>query len=334
MDAPGSHPPVIGVSGKSGSGKTLLIERLVPRLMARGLRVAVVKHCTHRIEADAPGKDSDRLFRAGADVLAAGPSEAFARFHAPDLSLPEAVRRLATGYDLCIAEGYRDADIPRIRIAAAGDRPSADDRGDVLLTVADVAAQIQAAESAVWDFLVRAHRAVPTMALILIGGPGQRAAPQGEVPARILAALTPHSRAVLTAGDGPLPEGLGGLPRLPDAPGVEGPRAALLSALRWRPAARWIVLGCDFPLASAAAAQWLLSQTAVGTDAVMPRPGQDAPGDPLFAVYEPTCRPRLEQAAWEGTRSLREALASERVSQPVIPPALRKTWTHADTPVR
>ena len=122
--------PVIGICGPSGSGKTLLIQQLVPRLVARGLRVAVVKHCTHRIEADRPGKDTDRIFQAGADLLAAGPSESFARFHADQMPLAESVRRLCGKCDLVLVEGSRDAAIPKIwmsrEAADAWGRPQED----------------------------------------------------------------------------------------------------------------------------------------------------------------------------------------------------------------
>jgi len=68
-----ARPLVIQVVGDSGSGKTLVVERSVRRLRARGLSVAVVKHSHH--SPDLRGKDSDRFTRAGARVvLFAGPA--------------------------------------------------------------------------------------------------------------------------------------------------------------------------------------------------------------------------------------------------------------------
>jgi molybdopterin-guanine dinucleotide biosynthesis protein MobB len=135
-ESPQRRPPVIGICGRSGSGKTLLIQQLVPRLMREGLRVGVVKHCTHRIEADTPGKDSDRIFQSGADVLAAGPSESFVRIHADHMPLDECLDLMAERYDVILVEGCRTAAIPKIWIgperADAGDVPA-----NVLLTMAD-----------------------------------------------------------------------------------------------------------------------------------------------------------------------------------------------------
>jgi molybdopterin-guanine dinucleotide biosynthesis protein MobB len=131
------RPPLVGVCGMSGSGKTLLIQQLVPCLTEDGLRVAVVKHCTHRIEADTPGKDSDRIFRAGADVLAAGPSESFVRVHADHMPLEECLQFLGGRYDLILVEGCRAAAIPKIWIGPEPDDPG-DMPGDVLLAMEDV----------------------------------------------------------------------------------------------------------------------------------------------------------------------------------------------------
>ena len=50
--------PIITFVGKSGTGKTTLLEQLIPMLKARGLRLAVLKHDAHHFEMDKPGKDT------------------------------------------------------------------------------------------------------------------------------------------------------------------------------------------------------------------------------------------------------------------------------------
>jgi len=62
----GHAPSVITFVGHSGSGKTTFIEKLVRELTQRGLRVATIKHAHHKVELDAPGKDSWRYTQAGA----------------------------------------------------------------------------------------------------------------------------------------------------------------------------------------------------------------------------------------------------------------------------
>lgn len=75
LDLPRSFPSdssnarglrVIGFVGSSGSGKTTVIEQLVPRLSRHGLRVGVMKHAHHGFDMDRPGKDSYRVRAAGA----------------------------------------------------------------------------------------------------------------------------------------------------------------------------------------------------------------------------------------------------------------------------
>ncbi|QIA27365.1 hypothetical protein DYI95_007310 [Thermaerobacter sp. PB12/4term] len=73
-------PPVVAVTGRSGSGKTQAAAGLIALLAARGLRVLAVKHAAHGFALDVPGSDSQRLAEAGAAAVAlVGPGEAALR---------------------------------------------------------------------------------------------------------------------------------------------------------------------------------------------------------------------------------------------------------------
>src|SRR5881396_3159703 len=61
--------PILCVVGRSNSGKTTLIERLIPELVQAGYRVATVKHAGHGFDLDTEGKDSWRHKRAGASTV-------------------------------------------------------------------------------------------------------------------------------------------------------------------------------------------------------------------------------------------------------------------------
>lgn len=68
---------IIGIVGRSQSGKTNLIKRLIPELKKRGLSVAAIKHCPHGFTLDLEGKDSWEFMAAGSDAVAlAGPDQA------------------------------------------------------------------------------------------------------------------------------------------------------------------------------------------------------------------------------------------------------------------
>lgn len=104
-------PPVLGFAGYSGSGKTTLLTRLLPRLKARGLRVAVIKHAHHEFDIDYPGKDSYELRQAGAErTLIASTRRLALIVERPvprEPLLVELLRVLGHGPDLVLVEGFR-----------------------------------------------------------------------------------------------------------------------------------------------------------------------------------------------------------------------------------
>jgi len=110
--------PIISIVGKSDSGKTTLIEKLLPELTRRGYRVATVKHDVHGFEVDREGKDSWRHKRAGAHtVVIASPNKvALIRDVEKDWNLEEIRERLIRDVDLIISEGYKKDVQPKIEI--------------------------------------------------------------------------------------------------------------------------------------------------------------------------------------------------------------------------
>lgn len=110
---------LFGIVGRSGQGKTTLIEALLPQFRAWGVTVNVVKHSHHVLEFEPPRKDSARFRAAGAgEVLIASPSGyAIVReLHgAPEPTLGELLARLAPA-DLTLVEGYSQADMPRLEV--------------------------------------------------------------------------------------------------------------------------------------------------------------------------------------------------------------------------
>ena len=110
--------PIISIVGKSDSGKTTLIEKLVPELVRRGYRVATVKHDVHGFEVDREGKDSWRHKQAGAHtVIISSPQKiALIRDVEKDSTLDEIRRRWVQDVDLLLSEGYKKDVQPKIEV--------------------------------------------------------------------------------------------------------------------------------------------------------------------------------------------------------------------------
>jgi molybdopterin-guanine dinucleotide biosynthesis adapter protein len=110
--------PIISIVGKSDSGKTTLIEKLVPELTHRGYRVATVKHDVHGFEVDREGKDSWRHKQAGAHtVIISSPQKiALIRDVEKDSTLDEIRRRWVQDVDLLLSEGYKKDVQPKIEV--------------------------------------------------------------------------------------------------------------------------------------------------------------------------------------------------------------------------
>lgn len=112
---------LLGFAAYSGTGKTTLLEQLIPCLIQRGLNIAVVKHSHHDIEMDKPGKDSYRLRKAGAcQLLLAGTQRAllFHEYeHQQDKKLIDQLQLLdIEKLDLVLVEGYRDEPFDKIEL--------------------------------------------------------------------------------------------------------------------------------------------------------------------------------------------------------------------------
>jgi molybdopterin-guanine dinucleotide biosynthesis adapter protein len=111
--------PIVAFVGRSNSGKTTLIERVIPELVRAGYKVATVKHAGHGFDLDTEGKDSWRHKRAGASsviVLSKGSMAMFADV-ADQMHVEDVRDRFLDGtYDLIIAEGWKHEGYPKIVI--------------------------------------------------------------------------------------------------------------------------------------------------------------------------------------------------------------------------
>jgi len=113
--------PLLGIAAWSGTGKTTLVEQLLPRLGERGLRVAVIKHAHHAFDVDQPGKDSYRLRQAGASpMLVASRARVALMMDTPgreEADLAELIDMVRPQHpDLVLVEGFKAWPLPKLEL--------------------------------------------------------------------------------------------------------------------------------------------------------------------------------------------------------------------------
>ncbi|MFQ6051828.1 MAG: molybdopterin-guanine dinucleotide biosynthesis protein B [Candidatus Hydrothermarchaeota archaeon] len=112
-------PPVVSIVGRSGSGKTFLIEKLIKEFKKRGYKVGTIKHHFHKdFEIDIEGKDSWKHAKAGSDaVVISSPSKfAMVKKVEKEASLDHIIDNFLLDMDIVLTEGFTKENKPRIII--------------------------------------------------------------------------------------------------------------------------------------------------------------------------------------------------------------------------
>ena len=110
--------PVVSFVGKSDSGKTTLIEKIIPELIRKGWRVATIKHSRHGFDIDREGKDSWRHRKAGARMTVMSSPEQIAVIENPerDFEIGELRDRYIRDVDIILTEGFKGNPYPKIEV--------------------------------------------------------------------------------------------------------------------------------------------------------------------------------------------------------------------------
>lgn len=114
-------PQIVALVGVSNSGKTTLLEKLIPVLKDRGWRIGTLKHDAHGFDMDHPGKDTYRHREAGAEaVVISGPRRiAVVREEASDQNPHTLIDRYLSDMDLVLVEGFKRYPFPKLEIVRA-----------------------------------------------------------------------------------------------------------------------------------------------------------------------------------------------------------------------
>jgi molybdopterin-guanine dinucleotide biosynthesis protein B len=121
------RPVIISIVSKKRSGKTTLMEKLIPELKRRGYRVGTVKHDTHGFDIDHEGKDTYRHKASGAEaVMISCPWKlSLIKDSSEELPLAQLVERYLSEMDIVLTEGYKHAGMPQVEVfrSAVHDTP-------------------------------------------------------------------------------------------------------------------------------------------------------------------------------------------------------------------
>jgi molybdopterin-guanine dinucleotide biosynthesis adapter protein len=128
---------IVAIVGLSGTGKTLLMTRLIAELKRRGFKVFAVKHGAHGFSLDPEGKDTRAFAEAGAARVAmVSPEDWAVLSREPGAGLMTVVRRFSAGADIALVEGGKGtAGIRKIEVLRAGVSGAALTPPDDLLAV-------------------------------------------------------------------------------------------------------------------------------------------------------------------------------------------------------
>lgn len=123
--------PLLAISAWSGTGKTTLLQLVIPLLKDRGIRTGLIKHTHHQMDIDTPGKDSYLLRKAGADQVIVASNQRWALMCETvdqPLDLPMLASRMdSSKLDLVLVEGFKGEPVPKIVLWRKGVRGGAGD---------------------------------------------------------------------------------------------------------------------------------------------------------------------------------------------------------------
>ena len=130
---------IVSIVGNSDSGKTTLVEKLIPELKSRGYRVATIKHTPHGMTLGDQDTDSWRHLQAGSEatVTSSQTQMVLIKPVAPDVTLNEIASIFGENYDIILAEGFKRDNTPKIEIHRSESGPPLKDIKKLIAIVTD-----------------------------------------------------------------------------------------------------------------------------------------------------------------------------------------------------
>jgi molybdopterin-guanine dinucleotide biosynthesis protein MobB len=328
------HNAVMAVCGHSGTGKTTLIEKLIPRLAA-DMSVGYIKHDGHSFTMDTPGKDTRRAALAGASIVWINDSQKSATLRHYPSSMIDACDTMM-GMEAVIIEGWKNGPMPCCVMSDKNGSLPDEVIPDNIVAVITPTPGMQVETFLCLhrddlDGIERAWRDYwnitrPVLnGLVLTGGKSSRMKRDKAALAYHGIPQTQHAYNLLKSccedlfvscrfeqSDDPDKRDL---PQLHDRFLDMGPMGGILTAFSAHPDRAWLVVACDLPYLNSNAIDFLISQRAAyRTATAFLAPDSGLP-EPLCAIYEPRAYPLMLHRLSKGGKSCpRSFLKNEKIA--------------------
>jgi molybdopterin-guanine dinucleotide biosynthesis protein A len=336
-----SRLPVFRLIGGDGVTDRDFGRALVGELAGRGMRLLIVRFPSGGGPTAASFPSHMAAWATMADGFDGGGRSRIACFEAAECrhAMP-LLTDLARHYTIVMVDGDCGLPLNTLRLAAKAE-PATGDEASVNLRTADPRQGVAACAELLLSWLEEVWQMAPVWACVLIGGRSSRMGRPKHLLEKsdgrtwledTVEVLRPHVERVVLAGQGEIPSSLRDLTRIADVPGVIGPLAGILAAMRWQPDVTWLLVACDMPSLTSPAVQWLLDRRRPGRWAVIPRRSADSHVEPLFACYDRRCRTLFEELRCSGSLKIGIIAHNVNVYRPVIPEAYLQAWDNINTP--
>jgi molybdopterin-guanine dinucleotide biosynthesis protein B len=146
-------PAIVSIVGKSSTGKTTFLEKLIREISSRGYKIATIKHSHHAISFDQPNKDSWRHAQAGAaaTMVSSASEIQIIKPITQELTIDRLARQLGEDYDLILTEGFSRGNAPKIEIHRKEAGPLLENAKKLFAVVTDEPLETKARQFALDD---------------------------------------------------------------------------------------------------------------------------------------------------------------------------------------
>lgn len=328
--------PVFGICGYSGAGKTTLIEAFIRKLTKKKLKVGVIKHDVHGLNIDHEGKDSDRFFKAGADVILRGPEQYFFRSHRNnEICLENLLKLVCSHYDIILVEGHKSTPLfQKIWLLKDDNEICPPEAKNIKRVLKRNENRLEIVMNMIKSWLPDIWNKTPVYAGILIGGESKRMGQAKHLLhhknktwlENIIDIVKSQVDQCILLGKGHIPDSLKDFTVIPDLENVKGPLSGMLSAMQWNPLVSWIFIASDLPLISSKVFEWILSLRKPGIWSIIPQLNNSNGYEPLLAFYDFRAYSLLKNC-----RQPVDIVSSEKVLIPTPDDSIQKCWKNFNT---